>query len=244
MIKAFWYKSKNIGDTLTPILLREILKEDVEFVDRNYQGKFLGVGSIMTALRKNDIVWGTGCIRDIPYMVNYPCNFLAVRGKLTEELLGVKIGVYGDPALLLPLFYRPTIEVKNTIGVIAHYVEKNEPFFKRLKADGVKVIDVEQDYKTFVDEVLSCEQIISSSLHGIIIAEAYGIPAKWVIVTDKVIGNGFKFRDYLSGTNRELPKPFIPEKMTDFKKLYHFPKIENLKEIQEKLISSLQNYYL
>jgi hypothetical protein len=44
----------------------------------------------------------------------------------------------------------------------------------------------------------SCRRIISSSLHGIIFAHAFDIPAAWVKISPRVIGDGFKFFDYYS----------------------------------------------
>ena len=44
----------------------------------------------------------------------------------------------------------------------------------------------------------SCECIISSSLHGLIIADSYCVPNKRVILTNRVSGDGFKFHDYYS----------------------------------------------
>ena len=237
MIKAFWHKTKNVGDTLTPILLEYFTGEKVEFTERNEQGKLVGVGSIISGVRDNDIVWGAGCISETENIRQYQnVKYLAVRGKLTEKKLGITCGVYGDPALLLPLLYNPKIEKKYKVGFIPHYADKNHPFVNKIKNDeGVKIIDIKQDYKTFIDEVLSCKDIVSSSLHGIIIAEAYGIPAMWLKLSDLVLGNGFKFMDYLSGTGRIANNPPVGGMIV-------LQPIKNLKEIQDKLINSLKNY--
>lgn len=233
MIKAFWYKSKNVGDTLTPIIVEHFTGQPVQYVERTTRGKLLAVGSIMNALRLNDVVWGAGVLRQTDSFINRK-NFtvLAVRGKLSEAKLHKEVGVYGDPALLLPLMYNPPVECQYEVGYIPHYVEKaiaaEHHDFSRPE---VLFIDVEDDWKTVVENIKSCKRIVSSSLHGIIIAEAYGIPAEWIYYTDKVIGQGFKFRDYLTGTGRGEQGPG------------KFPPIKNLPEIQQKLIDSLQNYY-
>jgi pyruvyltransferase len=136
--------------------------------------------------------------------------------------------VYGDPALLLPLIYNPDIQKTHEIGIIPHYVDKKIVLQKYAFDSGFnKFIDVSLPWKKFIDEVLSCKTIISSSLHGIIIAEAYGIPATWAVHSDKVIGNGFKFRDYLTGTGR---KPQDPGE---------FSPIENISKIQKGLVDAL-----
>ena len=61
------------------------------------------------------------------------------------------------------------------------------------------VIDIcTADYKDFVHKLLSCEKIISSSLHGIILAESYGVPA--VLLKPKV--DFLKYDDWYYSTNR------------------------------------------
>lgn len=216
----------NVGDTLAKPILEKLLPlVKFEEVNEKEKGKLLSIGSVMSKALNNDIIWGTGCIRNKPIKIS--AKFLAVRGKLTRSLIiGSKVPeVYGDPALLLPLIYNPVINKIKKIGYIPHYVDK--PLFKE---QGKDFIDVALPWKEFINKVLECESIVSSSLHGIVIAEAYGIPATWAVYSDKVIGNGFKFKDYLTGTGRKEQEPG------------QFPPIENLKEIQNNLLSALREY--
>ena len=41
--------------------------------------------------------------------------------------------------------------------------------------DGLQVLTT--DYRLFLNELVRGERVISSSLHGIILAESYGVPA-------------------------------------------------------------------
>lgn len=237
IINSFWYQSRgigkrNVGDTLTPIIVEYFTNKKVKLVERNEGGKLIAVGSIMTSMMRNDVIWGTGVMRESDkFEFTNHCKFLAVRGKLSEKVLGIDCGVYGDPALLLPLIYNPESIVAYDIGYIPHYVDKIDFFLKNIVNKNELFIDVEGDWKKVIRQIKSCKKIVSSSLHGIIIAEAYGIPAVWEEYSDKVIGNGFKFRDYLTGTDRE------PQGTGEF------PLIKNLKKIQDKLIKSLKEYY-
>jgi pyruvyltransferase len=217
-MKAFWYKSKNIGDTLTKPILNHF-GINVKYAPRNSTGKVLFCGSIMKALRPNDIVLGAGVMRETDKFKLNNNKILAVRGKLTEKILGVNCGVYCDPALLLPLIYDPEVKVKHEVGIVEHYIDKG------LYKGGHK-IDAFLSWKDFIREIKSCKKIISSSLHGCIIAEAYGKPVKWIELSNNVIGNGFKFRDYLSATNRKS----FSEKLTK----------EQLTKQQEGLIKKIK----
>ena len=83
----------------------------------------------MAALRKNDIVWGTGWNRKQVIKSPAGVKFLAVRGPITKYLVkGTNTDVFGDPAILLPLIYKPEIKKTHKVGIIPHYVDK--PFIK------------------------------------------------------------------------------------------------------------------
>jgi pyruvyltransferase len=222
-IKSFWYNAnRNIGDSLTPIIVGRLLKKKVVWSRRNDTPKLLAVGSIMKALRNGDVVWGAGIMREYDKFIHIDkCKFLAVRGKLTEKILGIDCGVYGDPAILLPLLFNPKVEKKYKLGIIEHYVDRG-----LYRGEG-KRINVLQTWKTFIIQLLQCKRIISSSLHGCIIAEAYGVPVDYLRLSDKVLGSGFKFRDYLTATDRtEFNQPF------------------DLQLQQNNLIKVLKDYYL
>lgn len=226
ILKYYQYNDReNVGDIISEVILSHFLPDkQLRLVHKDMQGKLCAVGSIMSQVRENDILWGVGTIQNEE---NYQFNnikVLALRGRLTEMSIGRRNSVYGDPALLLPIIYNPKIKKTKKIGYIPHYVDKE--LFK-----DKEFIDVALPWKEFVDKILECEEIVSSSLHGIIIAEAYGIPATWEVYSNKVIGNGFKFHDYLTGTGRSIQGKG------------RFPPIKNLKVIQDKLIGALQDYY-
>ena len=204
----------NWGDDLNYLFLRKVIKQETLFYNWNIFSCFLQVdnylciGSIIES-RSNEhsIIWGAGCIsKDKPFMK--PKKVLAVRGPLTRKRLleaGVECPeIYGDPALLLPLYYKSVRKKKYKIGVIPHYVDKNCKIVDELRLEGIKIIDV-QNYVNFtdvIDEVNECELVLSSSLHGLILSDAYGIPNIWVEFSQNIIGDRFKFYDYLLSVGR------------------------------------------
>lgn len=93
----------------------------------------------------------------------------------------------------MPEFYSPDNKKEFDLGIIPHYVDKDHKFLLQNFNPNIKIIDIEQpDYKKFIDDVTSCKKIISSSLHGIIIADAYNIPALRVEFSNKIFGGDFK----------------------------------------------------
>jgi len=171
----------------------------------------LSTGSIMHFTNKDCIVWGSGCI-DEGRVGESPKKVYAVRGPLTRnELLKRNIEcpeVYGDPALLYPKIYNPKIEKKYKWGIIPHYIEYESlhdiKTIKNLEQKGFKVIDICSGSKNFINELLEVENVISSSLHGLIVADAYGIPNARIRISNKLIGGDFKFKDYYLSVNREI----------------------------------------
>lgn len=142
----------------------------------------------------------------------------AVRGPKTRELF-LKKGipcpeVYGDPAILLPRYYVANrSKNKYKAGLILHHSQTMGIPTSALKAIGILPISIfregNQEIEQFINEVCSCEKIFSSSLHGIIVAQAYGVPAQWIQLERQPIldDDAHKFEDYFLGANQTVQKP-------------------------------------
>jgi pyruvyltransferase len=226
-IRLFWWNEKviqgkskeNYGDFLGKYLVEKISGKLVVFAWPKrwsfrdyYQPVYVTIGSILTHVNHKCIVWGSGIISQ-EYSIK-KAKFLAVRGPQTRKFLlnlGYEVPeIYGDPALLLPLFFAPKVEKKYKYGVVPHYSDykKVEKWFK--DSTDVHLIDmITTDIESKTIEFLQCEKIVSSSLHGIIVAHAYGIPAVWQKFSDKVFGDDIKYQDYFESVQMEFDIPAI-----------------------------------
>lgn len=245
---AWWagMGGKNWGDALSPVLAHHISSgakiNYINPIDGTNTFRYYSIGSIIPPASSNSEIWGSGIIQNIDKIKIKPKVVHAIRGPLTRKILlnnGIDCPeIYGDPALLYPMFYNPKINKKYQIGIIPHYVDnKNEWVIKKSNAPGVKIINILGDVNHVVDEILSCEIIISSSLHGVIAADAYGIPSIWVEFSDKVIGNGFKFRDYFMSVGRSDRNPIKVNFHTRLKDI-----VESIKDYKINIdLNSLYN---
>lgn len=209
-IKIFWWNDvPNVGDALNQVLFGRLMNNDVEWVPHSYNEEhFLAIGSIVQKANGKTIIWGSGLISNKMMPYRRPKEILAVRGPLTmKSLASNKIWcpeVYGDPALLLPKYYAPKIDKKFKYGLIPHYADMNHPFFNKSVPDDFKIISpLTNNIENFIQDILMCESILSSSLHGLVFSDAYGIPSAHVKFSNNVFGDGFKFYDYHFGINKK-----------------------------------------
>jgi pyruvyltransferase len=194
----WWKVAPNFGDLIGPYLINSITGRPVAYVPPNRK-HMLSVGSIIEQANENSLVWGSGSFGDEPpNSLSKSAKYLAVRGPLTRNLLrynGVKMPrVFGDPALLMPRYYQNLVPVEHDIGFVVRWSDNKWKTLPPL--EGVKIIDLNSDDVTNVlDQIFSCRKIITSSLHGLIIADAYEIPSAWII-SNSPRGHEFKFFDY------------------------------------------------
>ncbi len=228
-LKLFYFRGKhNFGDVINPLLFEKLSSKKTSWVEPEFYNKenYVAIGSVLEFATSDSIVWGSGFISKDGKMHGVPKQICAIRGPLTREILlknNIEAPeVYGDPALLLPKIYNPSIAKKYKLGIVPHYVDKDNEWLKIIIKDNPEVIILniqEPDPYKFIDDLLSCEKIASSSLHGIIVADAYAIPSIWIEFSNKLTGGGFKFLDYFASVKREDTKPLSITKNTNLDEL-------------------------
>lgn len=208
---------RNFGDELNIYLIEELTGRKataLNFSKLNSEENLMMIGSVIEGFtNENTIIWGAGALfGGETQMKCKPKKVLAVRGPHTRSYLlnqGIDCPeVYGDPALLTPLVYKPKVAKKYKVGIIPHITELSNPIYKKLAdKDGIHIISFSNygDWHSVIDEMCQCEAIFSSSLHGLILSDAYKIPNVWISVTDKM-GGVFKYYDYFDSVERRNKK--------------------------------------
>jgi hypothetical protein len=194
-MKIWWYtKDNNFGDVLTPYLL-DHFNITYNFTSLEHADTIC-IGSIARRASNNVTVLGSGIMKS-KEKLNPNANYKFVRGPLTRNKVIAAGGncpeVYGDPALLLPLFCDES-KKEYDVGIVPHFVDYKLVKEKYLNYKIINVVNTNP--LEVAKEISKCRNIISSSLHGIIAAHAYNIPAAWVRFSDNIKGDGTKFYDH------------------------------------------------
>ena len=199
----------NFGDAMSISIVERILGKSVETTSTAVVGcrKFLAVGSIVNYAEDGDIIWGSGVngkfFKDADYHFTH-LDVRAVRGPLSRDFL-VKRGipcpeVYGDPTLLLPqLFpeFQKSTSPSYEFVIIPHF--SDEFLFQHLP----NMVSVKKEWQEVVNKILDSKFVISSALSGVIVAEAFGIPARLLVApNENNTETLFKYADYYYGTHR------------------------------------------
>lgn len=155
------------------------------------------------------VTWGTGFIKDFGKDLKKPIrkniNFMAVRGEKSkdclEKVLGKKISpVLGDGGILVSYLLEKKNQKKYSISIIPHFREYNCRQIEEIKNkyQNIHIIDLRNSALEVIKQIDESEIILSSSLHGLIMADSLRVPNKRIYFTDKPLGTGFKFDDYYS----------------------------------------------
>lgn len=198
---------KNFGDLLGPIIV-EGMRRALGVADRKPRSsaRVLCVGSIVHLARTGDIVWGAG-VNGHALTRRYGAAHLdvrAVRGPLTRDFLLQRgyervPAIYGDPALLLPQVW-PHMKDRPGTGNVTFVPNLNDPAAAaRPSSTEIRLLDPRSPLEECVDGIVRSAFVIGSSLHAIILAEAFGVPARVVVPHAEP---DFKYRDYYAATGR------------------------------------------
>lgn len=208
ILLAHFTEIANVGDALNVDLVQAISgRKVVNPPGLRFFPHLLAVGSVLQGMNKNSIIWGSGLISaESVNNIRQIGKILAIRGELTKKVLETHFGIQlnvplGDPALLMPLVYSPSTQKKFKFGLVPHYVDASHPICDVVRGMGGKILDVSWPPEVFIQELTACDRIISSAMHGLILADAYGVPNKRITLSDKIYGGDFKYLDYYSTTS-------------------------------------------
>lgn len=208
-INLRYYKTNlgngNFGDEMSPMLIHKITKRQIVNSGSDNKHSLVAIGSYIQKAKTNDIIWGSG-VRRIDQEHDYNNLIVkAVRGPITRYYLkNINIDVpeiYGDPGLLFPKFYNITKDLNyvDKIGFVPHYTSLD--LYTNLDKN-IKIISPLDNPINVISKIRSCKYIVSSSLHGLIMADYYDIPNVWLY--DRKLNEGIlKFEDYFASQNRQ-----------------------------------------
>lgn len=225
MYLQYYRGEPNFGDELSPVIVNWMLEqnESSEVLEQELspEGTNLSaVGSVMHHLSSGFEVWGSGVMQESQTPVS-GLKFHAVRGPRTRRYLldngyteAEVPEVYGDPALLLPEFYTPKVLpwMSDMWVVIPHHksvremrLNMNQEDLDDLAMFGFHVVYPDEGWETVVDAIANARGVISQSLHGLIVADAYGVPNVWW--NTGVLSHHdshFKFLDYFESQGEAM----------------------------------------
>lgn len=206
----------NVGDLLGPLVV-ELMLERLDPTVRLAQvpaRRVLSVGSVLHLGRRRDVVWGSGLNGKADnghVTADLELDVRAVRGPLTAAFLrarGVDVPeVYGDPALLLPELLPELVRwtrVKRWDVLVAPNLnDRADLTDDALPAGdtdgGTRVLDPTDSVRSVLRTIAQSRIVVGSSLHAVVVADALGIPARFVASAHE---DPLKYRDYLAGTGR------------------------------------------
>lgn len=211
-VELVWWKpvdGLNFGDVLSAVVVTKILADNGHslFDQTSRPVRLLGIGSILHFARDGDVVWGSGRNGKMPEERHAftSLDVRAVRGPLTRDFLRKKAietaDIYGDPALLLPMLF-PTLR---PTGRTAVAIVPNLHDATILDARRIDYVSPKLGWNVCVRRILDARLVVASSLHGLVVAEAFGIPARYVRLSERE--SIFKYEDYVLGTGRENLDP-------------------------------------
>jgi|GEM_PF-381665 len=153
---------------------------------RDYSGYILGAGFIASRYDRKNNNWNVKMIRG-------PLS-AAQCGQENENVL------YADPGILASLIYKKEFDKKYELGILPH--SKDVDFMQKMTlGPNIKLIHPRRKSSEVAHDIKQCKNIASSSLHGLIFADAFRIPNVHLKISDRLKGGLHKFNDYYDGMN-------------------------------------------
>ena len=218
-LRLHWWKAvPNFGDAINPLIVGHMASRKVKHSGPK-QAEIFAIGSMLQVVRRNyreasagqgPVIWGTGLLHPVNgtgFLENVQVALL--RGPVTAALLGVEATRFGDPGLLVSEALPCEGERAEKIGIVPHHTLTDDPEISRLLAlDPVyELIDPTGDPVEVCHKIAGCSHVFASSLHGLIVADAYCIPNTWLEPKGQ---SRLKYHDYAASVGRTDMRSPLP----------------------------------
>jgi pyruvyltransferase len=205
ILYSYYARVNNFGDLFNKDLISFFNVKLIHVSDYKKSNASL-LGSILHMYPPDfeGYVLGSGFIKERYNRKDHKWKVLLLRGPLSAIQCGVNENVsFGDPGILASLVYKEEKIKKYKLGIIPHSsdfdIVKNMNF-----GEGVFLINARKSPKKVAEDIMKCEHIASSSLHGLIFADSYHIPNIHLKFGDNLIGGLHKFNDYYLGMGLDV----------------------------------------
>jgi hypothetical protein len=220
----FWWDGEpNFGDALNPILVERLFGRPVSWSPAE-EAELIGIGSLLQWLhtienqRAGELhIWGSGYLYDQDPAVKSPLiRHHAVRGRLSAQFGGLCGVAHGDPGLLCDRLVDRPVPKRYPLGIVPHIWHQDDIVLRQLLENNekLKLIDVRHPPLRVITEIAACDFVFSSSLHGLVVADSFGIPNQWLEFQVGIFGS-FKFEDYYSAFGLAAPGSIRMEPHSD-----------------------------
>ena len=218
----YWKPTKgiNFGDELSLDIVSKLLEKAggraAPLVNRcadyrRYSRRLLAIGSILHKCQRGDVVWGSGINgKRSAYEYDFTrVDLRAVRGPLTRRMVLANGGrcpeIYGDPGLLVADLF-PEIKqhkerpIEFSVSLIPNINDMTILDGSNQNVRDLHIISPTKSWRQVAMEIQASEFVVSSSLHGIILADVFGVKCRPLL---SLFESLFKFEDYFLSTHRE-----------------------------------------
>lgn len=214
----WWRRENNYGDMLNPHILSYVSGRDVVWASHK-ETEMIAIGSVMKVVEERVsqsqdpvYVWGSGMMEPETMDITDKAALTLVRGPLTATMLKIDELPQGDPGLLTDEALDVSTSTKtHQFGIIPHWTHNDADEIAQLieNLPNAQLIDmITDDVQETTRAIARCDVILSSSLHGLIVADSLGIPNIWIDAGAINKSSRFKFFDYALSVGRAMATPY------------------------------------
>lgn len=207
-----WWKAEpNFGDAINPLIVEHVAGRPVVHTGPRRADMF-AIGSLLQVVKRSFkeprksaeklCVWGTGLLHPVfGHDFLKQVDLALVRGPITAALLNCEMKQFGDPGLLISDAVPYPGAQADRVGIVPHYSLINDHELLAFVASdpAYMLIDPCGDPKEVSHAIASCAHVLASSLHGLIVSDAYGVPNTWIEPKGQ---NWLKYLDYAASVGR------------------------------------------